>query len=313
MTLAYIDAKQLREIATPQVAVAALEAALRSEIDPERDSPRLFSPAPAGEFLLMPTAGTTYSGVKVVTIAPENPAKGHPKIQGTYLLFDSATLAPIALMDGAELTLIRTPATSVLAIKHMLAADPRGARTSSGTVIVFGAGPQAWNHIETLAAIAPPTEVLIVGRRAERVNEVVGQCTAAGISARAATADEVSKADVVICVTSSSVPVFDGALVADHAVVAAVGSHGLDARELEADLVRRADVVVESRAGAMREGGDLIPARSPEEWAEHQLTNLAELVAGGLVRRAGHPAVYSGVGMAWQDIVTAAAVYEQTR
>ncbi len=303
------DAVRLASIATPSVAVSALEAALRSTVDPERDSPRLFSPAPGGEFLLMPTSNAAYAGVKVVSIAPDNPAKGLPKIQGTYLLFDGKSLSPLAVMDGAELTLIRTPATTAMAIKHLLAADPRGARAGSGTLVVFGAGPQAWRHIVALNDVAPPEKVYIVGRRPERVASLVESCASFGLSAEPATPDIVAEADVVICCTSSATPILDGALVRDDTVAAAVGSHGLNHRELPADLVLRSDIVVESRAGAMREGGNLIPARSPDEWASIGLKNLAELVRGEFVRTARRPAIYSGVGMAWQDIVVAARVF----
>ena len=124
MALPFIDAAALRGLLTPTVAVAALEDALRSGLDPELDSPRLFAPLDAGEFLLMPAQSARYAGIKVATVAPENPAQGHPKIQGTYLLLDKVTLTPLAAMDGAELTLIRTPAvaakTSARAKPHVL-------------------------------------------------------------------------------------------------------------------------------------------------------------------------------------------------
>lgn len=62
----------------------------------------------------------------------------------------------------------------------------------------------------------------------------------------------------------------------------------------------------------MREAGNLIPARSVAEWARQPPANLAELVAGGFVRRPGHPALYSGVGMAWEDIVVAGHIYTRS-
>ena len=105
-------------------------------------------------------------------------------------------------------------------------------------------------------------------------------------------------------------PLFDGGLVAPGAVVAAVGQHGLDAREVDAGLVLRSDVVVEGRASALREAGDLIPARSAEEWEGIRPANLRDLVNGEFKRSPGKPCLYAGVGMAWEDLVTAAVVYE---
>ncbi|GAB3533191.1 ornithine cyclodeaminase [Arthrobacter tecti] len=312
MSLTYLDAAALRDAIDERTAVAVLEEALRTDVDPEHDSPRLFSDAPAGQFLLMPTAGKRYSGVKLATIAPENPAAGKPKIQGVYTLLDSGTLSPLILMDGAELTLIRTPATTALAVKNLLAADPRGgdAAPRAGAVVVFGTGPQAWRHILAVHAVAPIDSVVIVGRTPDKADALVSRCRELGLDARPGSAADVAGADVVLCVSSASEPLFDGSLVQPHAVVAAVGSHGLDAREIDPELARRADVVVEGRASAMRESGDLIPARSVEEWQEHSLTNLAELVRGDFTRSADRPALFTGVGMSWEDLAVATAIYE---
>jgi ornithine cyclodeaminase len=59
----------------------------------------------------------------------------------------------------------------------------------------------------------------------------------------------------------------------------------------------------------MREAGDLIPARSVEEWRNKSLTNLAELVRGSFTRDPSKPTLYTGAGMAWQDLVIASAIY----
>lgn len=306
-TLPYFDAAAVRAAAPWTTAVAALERALLGGVDPEQDSPRLFSPAPGGEFLLMPASGAAYSGVKALTVAPGNPARGLEKIQGVYVLVDSDTLAPLAILDGTELTAIRTPATTLLAVTRILAATPHA---ENPHVLVFGAGVQALNHVRAAHALLPGATFAVVGRRPERTRELIETLAAEGIGAREATVEEVPRADVVLCTTTSTTPLFEGRLVAPHAVVAAVGQHGLDAREVDATLVRRSDVVVEGRASALREAGDLIPARSVEEWEAIRPTNLQELVRGAFVRAPGRPCLYAGVGMAWEDLVTAALVYE---
>ncbi|WP_120521612.1 ornithine cyclodeaminase family protein [Arthrobacter celericrescens] len=308
MNLPYFDAAAVRAAAPWPTAVAALERALADGVDPELDSPRLFSPAPGGEFLLMPAQGQSYSGVKALAVAPGNPARGLEKIQGIYLLIDSDTLAPLATMDGTELTAIRTPATTLMAVKHILAAAPETKENLQ--VLVFGAGIQALNHLRAAHAVLPGARFAVVGQRPERVQALIGTLAAEGISVRAGSTADVPEADVILCTTSSRTPLFDGGLVADGAVVAAVGQHGLDAREVDAALVLRSDVVVEGRASALREAGDLIPARSAEEWETIHPLNLRELVAGKLERTPGKPCLYAGVGMAWEDLVTAAVVYE---
>jgi ornithine cyclodeaminase len=110
---------------------------------------------------------------------------------------------------------------------------------------------------------------------------------------------------------SSTTPLFEGGWVRPGAIVASVGQHGLDAREVDAELVLRSDVVLESRTGMFREGGNIIPARSLEEWQERQPANLREAVRGEFTRAPGNPALYTGVGMSWEDLVLAGIVYGQ--
>jgi 1-piperideine-2-carboxylate/1-pyrroline-2-carboxylate reductase [NAD(P)H] len=319
VTLPYFDAAAVRAAAPWTTAIAALEHALLNGVDPEDDSPRLFSPAPNGEFLLMPASGQRYSGIKALTVAPANPARGLEKIQGVYILFDSDTLAPLATMDGNELTAIRTPATTLLAVKHIMASAPDGAprsheSTDRNRVLVFGAGVQALNHLRAAHAVLPEAGFAVVGQRPERVTALIRQLATEGIEVRPGSQAQVPalvpEASVVICATSSRTPLFDGGLVAPGAVVAAVGQHGLDAREVDAGLVLRSDVVVEGRASALREAGDLIPARSAEEWEAIRPANLRDLLKGEFKRSPGKPCLYAGVGMAWEDLATAAVVYE---
>lgn len=291
-------------------AVEAIEAALREGVDIESDAPRLFSPLDSGEFLLMPTQSPEHAGIKVVTIAPHNTERGLPKIQAWYLVFDAATLSPLAILEGAHLTILRTPAVTAVAIRGMLQADPRGARESIDSLAVIGSGPQAEAHVRTLVDLMPVSAVSIVGRHPGRTAELVERLRESGIRAVSATLDQVGSADVVITATSSSTPVLSRGDVGDHAVVAAVGSHGTEHRELAGDLVTDADLVVEARASALRENGNLLQARALADWqaGAQSVTNLRELVAGAFVRREARPAVYTGVGMSWEDLAVVARI-----
>ncbi len=307
--LPYADADQITALVPSGRAVDLMSDALRSgSVDPESDNPRLFSPAPNGEFLLMPTALDARSAVKVATVAPENPAAGLPKIQGVYVLFDSASLAPVALMDAVELTLIRTPAATTLAVRQMLAAGDPG---PVARLVVIGTGPQAERHARCLHEVLAPGETVVVGRREQAARDLAARCQADGIGARAGSLDDVPEAGVVVCATSSPEPLFEDDLVSADTVVAAVGSHGPERHELPPALLRRADVAVEGRASAMREGGNLLAARSAAEWEHIDVANLADLAAGRFTRHAGRPAVFSGVGMAWEDLVVASAVADR--
>jgi 1-piperideine-2-carboxylate/1-pyrroline-2-carboxylate reductase [NAD(P)H] len=305
------DAEAVRAAAPWGIAIQALEQALLTDVDPELDDPRLFSRAPGGEFLLMPSAAQTYSGVKALTVAPGNPARGLEKIQGIYVLFDSDTLAPLATLDGTEITAIRTPATSLLAIKHISQAAPTGHRfPEAPKILVFGTGVQALNHIRASHYVFSQATFTVAGRRPERLEALRTALAAEDIHIAPSGPNDVSVADIIICATTSAQPLFDGNEPAPNAIIAAVGAHGLGVREVDTTLVLRSDVVVEGRAAAWREAGDLIPARSVEEWQQIRPLNLRELVRGELTRTPGRPCLFNGVGMSWQDLVTAAVVYE---
>ncbi|MFT3661680.1 MAG: ornithine cyclodeaminase family protein [Gordonia sp. (in: high G+C Gram-positive bacteria)] len=312
-TLDFLTADDLKALVTEADAVDFLYDALVSgRVDPENDDPRLFSPAPDGEFLLMPGRAADHSGVKLITVALGNPARGKPKIQGVYVLFDSDDLAPRLLLDGPELTLLRTPAVTVLAVRELLEAGPEP-DGSTLRVAVYGTGPQALRHLQVMRTVLGPIDAAVLGRRPEAVDAFVAQAAADGLVVRGGSPDDVRGADVVLTATSSPTPVLDDDLIGPDTVVAAMGAHGPEHAELPPELIRRADIVVEGRGSAMREAGNLLQARSAQEWAQRPPANLADLVTGRFRRRPGVPAVFSGVGMSWEDLVVAGAVHHLHR
>lgn len=114
-----LGADALAGLLTPAAAADALAAALHGGLDPEAGPQRTAVPVPGGELLLMPAAAGAYAGVKIAGVAPGNTARGLPRITGSYLLLDGPTLRPPALLDGAALTALRTPAVSALALRYL--------------------------------------------------------------------------------------------------------------------------------------------------------------------------------------------------
>ncbi|WTG93603.1 ornithine cyclodeaminase family protein [Kitasatospora sp. NBC_01560] len=284
---------------TPAQAAGAIERVLLEGLDPEATPARSAMPVPAGELLLMPAASAGYAGVKIAGVAPDNPARGLPRITGSYLLLDGPTLQPVALLDGAALTALRTPAVTAVALSRL--ADPEAAH-----LVLFGAGPQAYGHLDALLAVRPLSRVTVVARRTAPAEELARYARARGLEAAVGTADAVAEADLVVCCTTARTPLFDGALVPDRAVVAAVGSHEPEAREVDAVLVGRAELYVEARSAALREAGDLLMAGVT---GADRLWNLAELVRGEAPVPTGRPRFFKSVGMAWQDLAVAAQVH----
>jgi len=305
--LPFLDAAAVAAL-SPREAVDALEAALRAGLDPEGDPPRQAVGTGAGEILIMPSASPGAAGVKLVTVAPGNPERGLPRIQGVYALFDPATLAPAALVDGIALTNLRTAAVSALAVRHVAAPGAR-------RLLVFGTGAQGWAHVGALRAVAPGLERIdVVARDRARLDAFVARVRGEhGLEARAAAPDAARDADLIVCATTAREPLFDGALVRADATVVAIGSHEPGAREVDEALAGAATVVVESRGSAMREAGDVIAAIDAGAVDADALVPLAALVRGEAAAAPGRPRLFKSTGMAWEDLVVAAAVHARAR
>jgi ornithine cyclodeaminase len=280
MSLPFIAADDVERRLSPSGAVAALEAALLDGLDPEADPQRGVLELDRGQLLVMASAAGRHPMVKLVTVG------GEPRIQGVCVIFDGETLAPVALVDGIAVTNVRTAAVSALAVRHLAVPDAR-------RLLIFGRGPQARAHAAAMSAVRPIEQVDMVGREAGPDRDEL-----------------VAAADVICCCTSAREPLFDGALVAGHATVVAIGSHEPGARETDDRLAGRATIVVESRASALREAGDVIQAIETGHATAGRLVTLAELVRGERTPPAGRPRLFKSTGMAWEDAVVAAALMD---
>ncbi len=286
-----LGAAELRAALPWPVAIAAVERAFRDE-DPAATPPRSHLSVPGGELLLMPAHGAAGLGVKLVTLAPSNPARGLPFIHGAYVLFSADGLVPEALLDGTELTAIRTAAVSALATDRLARPDAR-------SLVVFGAGTQARAHVAAMRAVRPIASVTIVGRDPANARALADE-----LGAEVAGPEAVAGADLVCTCTTSAEPLFDGALLAPGTHVNAIGAYRPDLRELDDVAMRRATVVVETRASALAEAGDVIGAGLGAD----ALIELGDVVRGAAGRPGGDAiTVFKSVGLALEDLAVARA------
>ena len=300
---AWFSAEQVEQAVPVDRARRLVESALRSGFDPTQDPARMNVPAQTGHLLLMPSVLGDWAGTKVASVSPDNPGRGLPRIQATYVLMDSETLSVQALMEGNGLTALRTPAVSAVAADHLTARE-------ATKLVVFGTGLQALGHLDALAAIRDYADVVICGRSPEKVAAAVEHAVSRGLPARAGDAEEVRDADLIACTTSAGEPLFDGSLVPDGACVVAMGSHEPDRRELDSTLMGRAQVVVEDREAALREAGDVVMAIKEGALTETELVDLKDVVTGAVEPDLSRPRVFKGVGMSWQDLAVAIGVVD---
>lgn len=303
-TIPWISADEVYRRVSFGDAVKAYHRDLRAGVDPSKDLPKHIDNLLNGQVLQMPTQNDEFLGVKVVTVAPGNPDKGLERIQGHYLLFDTPTLSPIAIMDGVALTTLRTPAVSAAAA-DLLAPD------DCEHLVVFGYGPQAWGHVEALRCIRDIKRITLVARNTERAQVLADRVTESGITTTVGSANDVADAQLIVCATTAREPVFDGSLAPIDSCVIAVGSHELDARELDSDLIARSQVIVEDVGHVQIEGGDImIPVNEGAITLDH-VSSIRDLVIGAVTVDRSRTRVFKSSGMPWEDLVIASEVYRR--
>jgi len=305
--LRFIDGAELARCVPMEAAIAALDRMFRGEEPPDAPQ-RTHLPVAGGELLLMPATGARGTGVKLVTVNPSNAVRGLPLIHGLYALFAPDTLAPVAIVDGAALTGLRTAAVSGLATRYLARPDAR-------RLVIFGAGVQARAHLDAMRAARPIAHTWIVSRTREKAERLVAYARDVGLDAAIAGPEAVAEADIVCACTTSPTPLFDGSLLREGAHVNAVGAYTRATRELDDATMRRGRLVVETREAALAEAGDLIiPLDAGIISRDDIVADLSALARGTSVRRS--PAditVFKSVGLASEDLAVAAAAVEKAQ
>lgn len=253
-------------------------------------------------------------GVKIVSVYPDNIAKGLTSVPATMVLLNEATGEVCALIDGTWLTRLRTGAVAGAATQLL-------ARKDAALGALFGTGGQAETQLEAMLTVRPGIrEVRVFDVVTERAQAFADKMTAqlsdrfaAKILAATSSDDAIDQADIVTTVTTSSRPVFNGAYLKDGAHVNAVGAYTPTMQEIDATVLQRAGkFYVDTRDGALRESGDfLIPLAAGQITHAAVTGELGELVAGKTPGRESDNeiTVFETVGSAVLDVVTAKRIY----
>ncbi len=263
--------------------------------------------APEAILLLMPAWQVgRHIGVKTVTVFPGNGAKGLPAVMGIYTLLDGTTGQPLALIDGRMLTLRRTAAASALAASYL-------AREDAGHHLMIGTGALAPHLILAHAAVRPIRRVSVWGRNAETARGLARSLQAKGLAVDATEDLEATArtADIVTTATLSADPVVKGAWLKAGAHLDLVGAYTPKMRETDDDSVRRGRVYVDTRAGAMKEAGDIVQPLASGALKE-VVGDLFELTRGQVGGRASAAeiTVFKSVGTALEDLAAAQLAIE---
>jgi ornithine cyclodeaminase/alanine dehydrogenase-like protein (mu-crystallin family) len=280
--------------------IDALAEAFRTGVNaPLRSS---YPVTPEGDRLLvMPAWNAMALGVKVVTVFPRNRARGLASVAALYLLLDADTGHPLALIDGEALTLRRTAAASALAASFLARPDAR-------TLLVIGTGALAPYMAQAHCTARPIARTLVWGRTPERARSTAERLGAEFCEDLAV---GLAEADIVTCATTAREPIVRGQCVRPGTHIDLAGAFTPEMRESDDELVLRAAVFVDTFAGALKEGGDLVqPLAAGTIARSHVRAELADLVAGRHPGRASRDEVtlFKSVGTALEDLCAARLV-----
>ncbi len=275
-------------------------------------------PEHEGRLMAMPGYVPSLGGAlmsKLVTLFPHNAGTPIPTHQAVIAVFDPETGSPAALLDGTEITSVRTGACSALSARLL-------AREDASVLAVLGTGVQARSHARAITRVRPIRELRVAGRDPAKAQTLAAEMARElGITARVADSysEAIAGADIVCAATHASEPVVRREWLSPGTHVTSVG-YNPAGRELDDATVADSLVCVESRRAVLAPipagSNDLIePIQAGVITEDHIHAELGELVAGTRPGRTSPEQItlYKSVGVAVQDAAAAALVLAAAR
>ena len=327
-----VTAGELEQVLTYPALTDALADAFRGEItvpvrhhhtipQPGEDATLLLMPAwtldskarpvakPESTFTGRTQAGERYLGCKIVTVFPDNAKTQRPSVYGQYLLLSGDTGEPLAMIDGRALTAWRTACASALAARYL-------ARDDAAHLLMVGAGALAPHLIRAHASVRPIKRITLWNRTRARAVSLGFGIAVAGLEVDIAEnlEEAVREADIVSCATLSAQPLIQGTWLKKGAHVDLVGGFTPKMREADDQTVKRARVFVDTRAGAMKEAGDIVsPLRRKVIDSKAIKGDLFDLCRGKAKGRtsASQITLFKSVGTAIEDLAAAMLVWKR--
>ena len=249
-------------------------------------------------------------GAKLVSVYPENFAKGGQSHQGLVVLFDPADGAPVCVLHAGEITAIRTAAASAVATDAL-------ARTDARRLALLGYGEQAATHARAIGKVRTLESITVWGRSSERSRDFARRMQAelaVPVNVADRVPDSVADADIICTVTAAREPILRGDWVKPGTHVNLVGSSFAGPVEVDHALVVRSRFVADSREGILRQGAEFLKAKEAGLIGDdHIVAEIGQVLAGDIPgrRSAEEITVYKSIGHVVQDLASAWALYSQ--
>lgn len=274
-----------------------IESPPRSHFNPNHD---------ASAVLIMPAwKPNGIMGTKIVSIWPENNARGKSAVSAVYLLTSCEDGSTLAVIDGTELTLRRTAAAAALAARIL-------ARPNSKRLAVLGTGALSAHMAMAHHSQFDLSETTVWGRQLDKAQAVVDQLARLGITARASIDLQSTLADtnIVATVTTATQPFIRTEWVRPGTHLGLIGAFTADMAEAQPQLLSKVRLFADTREGVLQKGGEVLQALRAGLIAETDVrAELADLVASDAPATwrssAQDITVFKAVGFAALDLIAA--------
>ena len=260
--------------------------------------------------LLMPAwSPSKESGVKIVTVSPENSKFDLPSINGTYIYLDAEKGTVKAILDAKNLTAKRTAAASALASSFL-------SKTNSNSLLMIGTGALSINLIKAHASVRPIKTVFIWGRNFEKAKEIASQLKDENYSVQPIKTieEKITEVDIISTATLSKTPLVLGHQLKEGQHIDLVGAYKKDMREADNETILRASIYVDTYQGGLKESGDIVIPLEKGIIKEQDIkADLFELCSGTKKGRnnSNEITVFKSVGHALEDLIAAKYYYNQ--
>lgn len=315
-----LSKEDIKKVFSMKDAIEADKDAFRIFTEGKSDVPlRTNIPAPKydGTLLFMPAyvADLDCASLKIINIFPKNINKGIPSAPAQVLLVDGTNGIVNAILDGTYVTQLRTGAASGAAFDILARKDAK-----KGALI--GTGGQAATQLEAMIVARDLEEVKVYDLNLERTKEFAARMQeelkayGTNIVAVKSSDEAIKDADLIVTVTPSSKPVFNGSKVKKGATVSCVGSYQPHMQEMDPVILTRASkIYFDSQEAVLSEAGDiLIPLENGTITKEDFTGDLGEVILGNVVGRENDDEiiVFKTVGIGTQDLITAKYIYDKS-
>jgi ornithine cyclodeaminase/alanine dehydrogenase-like protein (mu-crystallin family) len=233
-----------------------------------------------------------------------------PRLAGAILVSDATSGKPVALLDSAVVTGLRTAAVAAVAAEHL-------ARADGDSALLVGAGRQGRGQVDALLAVGRIRRLAVCDLDRGSAERLAEYATANGLDAGAVDDPRAAArtSDLILTVTPARAPLFGAADVAPGALVIALGADAPGKQELEPGLLADSLVVVDILEQAA-DSGELQHALAAGLMERDDVhAELGDILAGTRSGRTSDEQifVFDGTGTALQDLAAATLLVEEAR